>query len=79
MDRSGNTIAGGFRLKLLGVLYAGPVRQQEGQIKVVPIPTVNVPIAVTPTMTNLGFVIRAEELLDFEPILKGASIILPSS
>ena len=72
-------MAGGTRLKLLGILYAGPVREQEGRIKVVPIPTTNVPVPVMPTMINLGFAVRAEKLLDFEPILKSACVIPPTS
>ena len=64
-------MTGGTRVKLLGILYAGPVQEQQGQIRVVPIPTINVPIIVTPTMINLGYAVRAEKLLDFEPILNG--------
>ena len=78
MDRSGNAMIGG-RLKLLGILYGGPIRQETGQIKIVPIPTTNVPVPVMPTMINLGFVVRAEKLLDFEPVLQNVSIVPPST
>lgn len=69
-DRHGNTHLGTTRIHLLGVLYAGPQFNAEGEIKVVPIPTGMKPVPVTLMPTNLGYVIKAEKLKEFEPILR---------
>ena len=61
----------GTRIMFLGVLYAGPVYTAEGEIKVVTIPTQRTPTAVTDIPMHLGYVIRAERILDFEKVLRG--------
>jgi len=66
-DKRGNTVIG-TRIALLGVLYAGPQFTVEGEIRVIPIPTQMEPVPVSRIPTNLGVVIKAEMLLDFEPI-----------
>jgi trypsin-like peptidase len=53
---------GGVRIKLLGVLYAGPQHTIEGEIKIVTVPTQNKPIALSTIPNNLGIVIRATAL-----------------
>nr|AAZ91408.1 hypothetical protein [Neisseria meningitidis] len=53
--------------KLMGILYAGPQQTISGEIYIT---TVNKPISVSSIPINLGFVIKAEKLLDFKPILK---------
>ena len=62
--RERNGIVLGTRLLLLGILYAVPIRNVEGVITVTDIPRV-----YSPGMLNLGLVIKAERLLEFEPIL----------
>lgn len=57
---------GGSRLKLLGVLYAGPQQTIQGEIEIVPVPTAKKPISVAEIPINLGIVIKSERLLDFE-------------
>ena len=54
----------GSRLHLLGVLYSGPVRDVEGRIVMSTGPRV-----LTRDMLNLGYVIKASRLLEFEPVL----------
>lgn len=66
-DRNGN-VFGGSRIKLLGVLYAGPVHTITGEVKVVEVPTNQAPIAVAGIPNNLGIVIKAEQLLAFEGV-----------
>lgn len=73
IDRSGNVIAGGSRVKLLGVLYAGPQFSAKGEIKIETIPTHQRPVSISSIPTNLGFVIKSERLLEFEPVLKAKS------
>jgi len=63
-------IGGGLRLALLGVLWGGPEYTAEGGIHVVPIPTSKRAISVTSTLMNLGYVIQARKIKDFETILK---------
>jgi hypothetical protein len=59
---------GGVRIKLLGVLYAGPQHTVEGQIKIVTVPTQNKPIALSTIPNNLGIVIRATALHELDAL-----------
>ncbi|MFR9596797.1 MAG: serine protease [Rikenellaceae bacterium] len=71
IDKKGNVEFGGNRLILLGVLYAGPQYTVAGRMRVVNIPTaqqVVQPISSIPN--NLGYVIKADALFDFIPIIK---------
>jgi len=54
------------RLILLGILYAGPTYQADGQIVVTPISTLPNVKTETSLMLNLGYIIKSEKLLDFE-------------
>lgn len=60
----------GNRVKLLGVLYAGPQHTTEGDIVVVTIPTLQVPKAVGTIPNHLGYVLKSRLLLDFEPLFQ---------
>lgn len=64
--KSGGMTIGPGRLKLLGILYAGPQHTVSGEIKIVTIPTQNVPVAISSIPNNLGIVIKATKLEDFE-------------
>lgn len=66
ITREGNTHLGGFRFKFLGILYGGPLYDIKGDIIAVPITTAVKPVASIPAMTNLGFCVRATELLEFK-------------
>lgn len=61
-DNRGNTIFG-KRVILLGVLYGGPQWTAEGKIEIQEIPTAITPTARTPVMINLGYAIKAKEIL----------------
>lgn len=63
---------GGGRLKLLGILYAGPQHTVEGQIRIVTVPTVDKPIAFSTIPNNLGMVIRSTALTELETALTSA-------
>lgn len=67
--RQGATVIGN-RIKLLGILYAGPQFTAEGHIRVVNVPTQQVAVTVAQIPCNLGICIRGERLLDFEPVLE---------
>ncbi len=53
-------------VRLLGVLFAGPIQAVEGEIKPVPIPTQMKPLPVSEIPINLGYVIKAERILEFK-------------
>lgn len=69
VNEKGNLCAG-TRISLLGTLYAGPQHTTTGEIVVVDIPTTATPVSVSSIPNNLGLVIHAKKLLDFEPILQ---------
>jgi len=61
---------GSSRIKFLGVLYAGPVLSASGSIEIIPAPTFDTVQARTSIPINLGYVIKARKLLDFEDVFK---------
>lgn len=66
-NRLGETYLGAKRVKLIGILYAGPQYTAEGALRVVNIPTSNQEfISQTPIMTNLGYYIKVSELQEFK-------------
>ncbi|KMM36358.1 S1 family peptidase [Guptibacillus hwajinpoensis] len=68
-DKNGNTIIGS-RIKLLGILYAGPQHTASGEVKIINVPTAQKPIAISRIPNNLGLIIKSYILNEFEPILK---------
>lgn len=61
---------GSSRIKFLGILYAGPVLAADGTIEVVPVPTNHNVKVKTQIPINLGYVIKAKKLFDFEQIFQ---------
>lgn len=59
---------GGTRIKLLGVLYAGPQHTVEGEVRIVHVPTQQRAVTVAGIPNNLGIIIKSERLLAFEEI-----------
>lgn len=68
MSRSQGIHIGPSRIKLLGVLYAGPQHLATGEVVTVEIGSKLV--AQTGIPNNLGIVISAKALLDFDPVLQ---------
>jgi len=64
------THLGSGRLIFLGILFAGPTWNAEGELIIVNIPTKDKIVPVTPLMINLGYYIKATELLAFKPIIE---------
>jgi V8-like Glu-specific endopeptidase len=60
----------GTRVRLLGVLFAGPMMTQEGRLETVAIPTSTRSVPVIEGMLNLGFVAHADVLDEFVPLLR---------
>lgn len=65
-DKQGNTRLGAVRLKLLGVLHAGPQYLADGEIAIRPVPTAAKAVAQTAVMINLGVVIKSKALAAFD-------------
>jgi hypothetical protein len=63
-------LCAGTRIALLGTLYAGPQHTATGEVKVVEVPTDTKPISISSIPNNLGLVIHASKLNEFEPILQ---------
>jgi hypothetical protein len=68
ISRKSGIMIGPSRVKLLGVLYAGPQHVATGEVLVVPIGTKA--ITRTGIPNNLGYVVAARALLDFEHTLR---------
>jgi hypothetical protein len=60
-NKSGG-MAIGQRLIFLGALFAGPQYLNDGRIVIKDVPTATQPVAVTPMMMNLGYLIKAREV-----------------
>lgn len=69
LTRKGLNI-GSSRIKLLGTLYAGPVLSADGSIEIVPAPTTDTILTRTKIPINLGYVIKANKLREFEAMFK---------
>ena len=70
-DKKGNTYLGAKRIILLGVLFSGPVLDAQGNIVIREIPTQQKIITSTPIMVNLGYYVKAKEILKLkEEVLK---------
>ena len=61
---------GGERLMLLGLLYAGPQITSTGEVAVQTVPTTNRIVASVPTMMHLGYVIKAERILEMDDVVR---------
>jgi hypothetical protein len=62
-DKKGNTTIG-TRVIFLGVLFSGPTFQPDGSIVIKNIPTVNVAVPAVNMMMNLGYIIKAREIVE---------------
>jgi len=62
-DNKGGTLVAGSRVIFLGVLYAGPIWNSKGEITIIDIPTSQQVIANVPIMINLGYYIKAKEVI----------------
>ena len=64
-----NKVRLGMRVKLLGILYGGPVRSVSGEIQIITIPTDNRVSVLTQIPINLGYVIKSDRILEMREIL----------
>lgn len=69
---------GASRIKFLGVLYAGPQHTVEGEIQIVNVPIHTKQISVAGMPINLGIVIKAERVREFESVFKLVDVRNPT-
>lgn len=62
-DKNGNIFIGRKRIIFLGILFAGPILDVRGDIEIQAIPVQQKVILNTKVMINLGYYIKAKELL----------------
>jgi V8-like Glu-specific endopeptidase len=65
---TGSGLSLGSRLKLLGILYAGPQHTATGEIEIVDVPVAQKPVLISRIPNNLGIVIKSELLKDFDDV-----------
>jgi len=61
---------GGVRVKLLGLLYAGPQHTASGEVQIVTVPTQQRAIAVSSIPNNLGLIIKSARLLEMDDVIR---------
>lgn len=61
---------GASRINLLGILYAGPQHTATGEVEIVEVPTRQKAVSFSHIPNNLGLVIKAKKILDFESIIR---------
>jgi hypothetical protein len=64
-DASGNIHVGTGRLLLLGILFAGPQHVAQGEVQTIEVPLQQQTISLSRIPNNLGFVVKAQKLMDF--------------
>lgn len=77
-DKSNNVSLGQTRFGLLGLLYAGPILNQEGRIMSQPPPDKIEGMVEVPLMMNLGTRVKAIRILEMLPMLRSLSTPPPS-
>lgn len=65
----GTGMSMGSRFIFLGVLYAGPTYNADGDITIKEVPTKKIPISKTSLMTHLGYIIKAKEFSPLKELL----------
>ena len=70
-DKKKGAVTIGMRVKLLGILFAGPTINQQGKIILATTPKVE-----TAAMMHLGYVIRSSRLLELDEIIRGRAVRL---
>lgn len=63
-----NISIGANRIKLLGILYAGPQHRVDGKVEILPVATTGQVVATSLIPNNLGIVIKARKLKELEEI-----------
>ena len=67
-DKKGNTYLGTTRIMLIGVLYAGPQHTATGEVKIINVPTSQIPVSISSIPNNLGIVIKSFRIKELEKL-----------
>lgn len=67
--RDGGLVAG-TRIKLLGLLYAGPQHNAEGEVRIINVPTQQRAITISTIPNNLGLIVKASRLLEMDDAIR---------
>jgi hypothetical protein len=78
IDRKGNTIMGGIRAKLVGVVYGVALQDVSGNVLIQAGPTSVAAPGRMAVPANLGACIMASRILDFEPLIIRQGFQAPS-
>ncbi|WP_219722193.1 S1 family peptidase [Xanthomonas arboricola] len=70
LRRDGNVVMGGLRIRLLGLLYAGPQHTASGDIEIINVPTQQRAVAISRIPNNLGLIIKSSRILEMEDVLR---------
>lgn len=63
----------GARIKLLGILYAGPQHTATGEVRIVTVPTQQRAVAISTIPNNLGMVVKSSRLTELDTIFRSMS------
>lgn len=69
-DKNGTSHLGSKRIILLGILFQGPQINAKGELIIENIPTQQKFSSLTPVMINLGYYIKAIEILSFKAFIE---------
>ncbi len=78
-DKEGTFHLGKNRLIFLGVLFAGPQLSAKGELVIEDVPTHRAVSSITQLMINLGYYIKATEVLSFKKIVEEKLALQPST
>lgn len=67
--REGGLVAG-TRIKLLGLLYAGPQHTAEGEVRIINVPTQQRAVTLSTIPNNLGLIVKASRLLEMDDVIR---------
>lgn len=70
VNRAGGVVMGGTRVKLLGLLYAGPQHAASGEVRIITVPTQQRAIAISSIPNNLGLIIKSSRLLEMDDVIR---------
>jgi hypothetical protein len=68
--RNGDVIMGKSQFYFMGILYGAPIGTKKGELKIIDAPTKISPYILMQERLNLGYILKADCILELEPLLK---------
>lgn len=75
--RKHSLVMGESRIRFLGVLFAAPMHTADGEIRVIDVPTQRRAVTQAQIPMNLGYVIKAERILEFDAVIRTLEAAAP--